>query len=274
MNLHESTSFASRLPTEVLCHIFIHTLPKYKHPNLKSFPILLTKICRRWREISVDMPSLWSRMHIDVYVTHLQQAAFYYDSWLKRTRGHPISLEINCITDDYICLQTLLQPYIHQISSLIIAINNPVAPEILFNDLPALQELSVVSRSFSHIANHDTLLPISPHISRPSTLRTLKLYRVYSTTPDSDLLSRLDPVWAHLTNVEIGSSAARVVMRLLRLTPNLSSFRICNLSWQHEELIAVGSGTVGFAIGLEQEQRAGDTFYHIYSRRTVLVHCS
>ncbi|KAG1797258.1 hypothetical protein EV424DRAFT_1280114, partial [Suillus variegatus] len=49
------------LATEVLCHIFIHCLPQtdYMLPNSKSPPMLLTRICRRWREVAVDMPLLW-----------------------------------------------------------------------------------------------------------------------------------------------------------------------------------------------------------------------
>ncbi|KAG1799499.1 uncharacterized protein BJ212DRAFT_1288178, partial [Suillus subaureus] len=62
MNLHkELVSDLCCLPTEVLCHIFIHCLPKtsYMLPNLKSPPMLLTRICQCWREITMDMPSLW-----------------------------------------------------------------------------------------------------------------------------------------------------------------------------------------------------------------------
>ncbi|KAG1738475.1 hypothetical protein EDB19DRAFT_1982912 [Suillus lakei] len=42
-----------RLPTEVLSHIFLYCLPKDKYlsPAPQLAPILLTRICRRWREI-------------------------------------------------------------------------------------------------------------------------------------------------------------------------------------------------------------------------------
>ncbi|KAG1839418.1 hypothetical protein DFJ58DRAFT_614455, partial [Suillus subalutaceus] len=57
----ELVSDLDRLPTELLYHIFIHCLPKtgYTLPNSKSPPMLLTRICRRWREVASDMPSLW-----------------------------------------------------------------------------------------------------------------------------------------------------------------------------------------------------------------------
>ncbi|KAG1868665.1 hypothetical protein F4604DRAFT_903083 [Suillus subluteus] len=149
MNLHqELVSDLGRLPTEVLCHIFIHCLPQtgYTLPNSKSPPMLLTRICRRWREVATDMPSLWCRLSMDIHhVTsrNWRKAVFCYDPWLKRTRGRPLSLEIMCIKNDTTDLRIILQPYISQISSLNITFDEAVAPEMLLNDLPALQELRV-----------------------------------------------------------------------------------------------------------------------------------
>ncbi|KAG1778955.1 hypothetical protein EV702DRAFT_1088781 [Suillus placidus] len=181
-----------RLPTEVLCHIFIHCLPKtdYTRPQSQSPPILLTRICRRWREVAVDMPSLWCRLSI--------------------------------------------APYVHQIYSLNIAFGQAVAFETLFDDLPALQELHLrvrVSCCWQYV--RDTLLSVSPPISRRSTLRTLKLEERSFSILDLNLLSRLDPVWAHLTNVTIYFCKQHVVIRLLQLTPNLSSFNICGIIPDH-----------------------------------------
>lgn len=114
-----------RLPAEVLSQIFHYYLPedKYLSPESKLAPTLLTRICRPWRDVAVDMPSLWCRLHVKFNVTrvgqkeafydhdhddddddyyhkrvsrgsHLnvevdhrawQQAVFHYDSWLKRS---------------------------------------------------------------------------------------------------------------------------------------------------------------------------------------------
>ncbi|KAG1804771.1 uncharacterized protein HD556DRAFT_478845 [Suillus plorans] len=42
--------------------IFYHCLPESDHqlPSELRAPLLLTGACRRWREVAVDMPSLWS----------------------------------------------------------------------------------------------------------------------------------------------------------------------------------------------------------------------
>ncbi|KAG0701658.1 hypothetical protein DFH29DRAFT_550448 [Suillus ampliporus] len=39
-----------------------------------------------------------------------EQAAFCYNSWLKRSQGFPLSLALNCYEDDVAKLRSLLQP--------------------------------------------------------------------------------------------------------------------------------------------------------------------
>lgn len=205
MNLHDSTSLAPRLPGETLRCIFIHSLPQIDHllPKSQSSPMLLTRICRRWKEVSEDMPSLWCRLLIKVDQTNLPQWSFCYDSWLKRTQRHPLFLEITCFTNDSTYLRPLLQPYVHQVYSLNVMFGNARAPENLLNDLSALQELRVdTSRDSPGSQVYHTLPSISPPISRLSILHTLKFEGGRSIL-NLDLLSRLNPVWAHLTNVAI-----------------------------------------------------------------------
>jgi len=67
--LNEQRSCNSRLsiiPTEVLQSIFLETLPRNRLPNLvpSQPPVLLTHVCRRWRQVAVSFPELWSKMHI------------------------------------------------------------------------------------------------------------------------------------------------------------------------------------------------------------------
>ncbi|KAG1837746.1 hypothetical protein C8R48DRAFT_585410, partial [Suillus tomentosus] len=65
MILHKGlTSRLWRLPTEVLSQIFHHCLPDHcfpesNRPSALEAPVLLTGVCRRWREVAVNTPSLW-----------------------------------------------------------------------------------------------------------------------------------------------------------------------------------------------------------------------
>ncbi|KAJ7620964.1 hypothetical protein FB45DRAFT_132070 [Roridomyces roridus] len=61
-----------RMPTEVLGQIFVWTLPT---PNiaaqtysLDDSPWLLTRVCSRWRAISIALPSLWSLIAISYHL--------------------------------------------------------------------------------------------------------------------------------------------------------------------------------------------------------------
>ncbi|KAG2109084.1 hypothetical protein BD769DRAFT_107518 [Suillus cothurnatus] len=229
MNLHEElVSDLSHLPTEILCQIFIQCLPQtdYMLPNSKSPPILLTRICRRWREITMDMPSLWCRLSMDIHFAtgrNWRQAIFYYDSWLKRTRGRPLSLEIMCIENDNINLQIILQPYISQISSLKITFDKAVAPEILLNDLPALQELRVdISRDVV-VKDHSTLSRILSPISGLLTLRSLDLELLFPY--NIKRLSRPNPTWP-LKNSNLGLCHPSIIIGLLQLFSDVFLLKI------------------------------------------------
>ncbi|KAG1797239.1 uncharacterized protein BJ212DRAFT_1218513, partial [Suillus subaureus] len=62
MNLHKRLiSSLWGLPTEVLSQIFVYCLPEDSHLSLaqNQAPVLLTRICRKWRNVAVDMPILW-----------------------------------------------------------------------------------------------------------------------------------------------------------------------------------------------------------------------
>ncbi|KAG2350968.1 hypothetical protein BDR05DRAFT_840418, partial [Suillus weaverae] len=62
MNSHKRLASALwRLPTEVLSCIFMYCLleDKYLSPVSNLAPVLLTRICRQWRDVAVGTPCLW-----------------------------------------------------------------------------------------------------------------------------------------------------------------------------------------------------------------------
>ncbi|KAG2143781.1 uncharacterized protein EDB93DRAFT_1154734 [Suillus bovinus] len=202
-----------RLPTEVLSHIFIHCLPedKYPSPALMRAPILLTRICRRWREVAVGTPSLWCRLNV---ICGFRRWQGCLDVWLKRSRGHPLSLALICSHKSTVSeLRDILQPYINQISSF--SLHCGVFSDrygLLLKDLTALQELVVVR-------------PLTEQVfSRlPPTLRSFKLTMSFF---ELELWPSGEPVWANLTNVEIPLHCSTTLFHLLQLCPNLCSLVI------------------------------------------------
>ncbi|KAG2040366.1 hypothetical protein BDR03DRAFT_916046 [Suillus americanus] len=220
MNLHKRlVSALWRLPTEILSQIFTHCLPTRCNlsPASKAVPMLLTRICRRWREVAVDMPSLWQRLYVG---GDWQRAAFCYESWLKRSRGRPLSLELQCHKNNWTELRSLLQPYINQVSSLSLDVYQNVPQlEVTISDFLALEELNMIldwSSSESCIAQS---------ISQPPcTLRNLTV--TGGAFFDMEYSSTFNPAWAHLTNIRIALHEPSAFPQLLRLCPGLSSLTI------------------------------------------------
>ncbi|KAG1897096.1 uncharacterized protein F5891DRAFT_921844, partial [Suillus fuscotomentosus] len=204
-----------RLPAEVLSQIFHYYLPedKYLSPESKLAPTLLTRICRPWRDVAVDMPSLWCRLHVK-----FNQAVFHYDSWLKRSRGRPLSIALERY-DSTALLGDLLQPYMDQISFLSIHFSCKVGkPQLFIKDMPALREL-VIRRM-----DERDILTIAECISQPPS--TMHVLDIMYAPFDINLLSSLDPVWAHLTQVKISFCRQDAFLHLLRSCPNLFSLTV------------------------------------------------
>ncbi|KAG1860423.1 hypothetical protein C8R48DRAFT_245273 [Suillus tomentosus] len=204
------------LPTEVLSHIFVHCLPedKYLSPASKLAPVLLTRICRRWREVAVGTPSLWDRLDVPYDVKRQRELPFCLDVWLKRSRGRLLSLALTCcFSSTLIELRRLLQPYINQISSFSICcrvISHKFDP--LFEGLIALQEL-IVNKPLTEQCF--SLLP-----------PTLRSFKVTASHSELKFFPSCEPVWANLTNVEIPMHRPDTILRLLQLCPNLRSLAI------------------------------------------------
>ncbi|KAG1738511.1 hypothetical protein EDB19DRAFT_894665 [Suillus lakei] len=237
-----------RLPSEILSQIFYDCLPEDEYllsPALEQAPMLLTRICRAWREVAVGMPSLWCRLCVRINISRVgqkadeevddsdweepdeeahnrdwQRAALCYDSWLKRSRGRPLSLVLECYHSTKL-LRGLLQPYINQISSLAIHFRRfprgARRTQLLLKDLPALQELLLVG------IQHSDIRTIAQSISQlPSTMRVLNIMDLVSGIP----LYSFNPVWANLTHVAITLYHPDAFFDLLHLCPNLCSLTV------------------------------------------------
>ncbi|KAG1836748.1 hypothetical protein DFJ58DRAFT_162932 [Suillus subalutaceus] len=219
MNSHKRlVSALWRLPAEVLSQIFAHCLPigHRLSPASEAVPMLLTRICRRWREVAVDMPSLWHRLSVG---KDWQRRAFCYEAWLKRSRGRPLSLELPCHKNNWTELQSLLQPYINQVSSLSLNFDrNAFQPEVMISDFLALEELTI-----SLDCNNLVAAVIRFLSQPPCTLRSLTVMGVFF---DMEYASTCNPAWAHLTNIQIDLDEPSAFPQLLRLCPSLSSLTI------------------------------------------------
>ncbi|KAJ7170884.1 hypothetical protein C8R43DRAFT_981418 [Mycena crocata] len=83
------------LPVEVTSEIFIHCLPATlpDEPRTPSIvPLLLTCICRQWRNIALATPRLWSKFSILADLPNIQRHHEFIERWLSRSGNLPLSL--------------------------------------------------------------------------------------------------------------------------------------------------------------------------------------
>jgi len=213
MILHKGlTSTFSRFPPEVLSRIFIHCLPETDHPEMSPelAPMLLTRICRKWREIVVGTHSLWCRLSVEHFdlAEDWHSVTFRYDLWLKRSRGRPLSLALQCYDD---VTKSLLQPYMNQITYIVLRIT--AVHQLSAIDLPALQELTILS--------HHPLVGVRSILRLPFIVSSLRLKGLYGFNILH--LCPSDSIWAHLTNFEVHVNNPYTFLCLLQLCLNLSS---------------------------------------------------
>ncbi|KAF8871581.1 hypothetical protein BD779DRAFT_457942 [Infundibulicybe gibba] len=128
----------SRLPPEILSRIFVF------HAQIEPWKWLeaaltSTRVCRRWRQIGLDCPGLWSRIDC--------RSAAWMAVMMERSRSVPLSLVI--IERDDIGPQrvTLIADNLHRFKSLDLHIpdaNTHRFLELLGGPVPLLEYLSIV----------------------------------------------------------------------------------------------------------------------------------
>ena len=96
-----------RLPPEVVAEIFVHCLPT-NHNALMSIgeaPLLLGRICRTWRDISISMPQLWCSLHVVIPLCVIRDPLIEDPSiedtscqsmknWFARSGNLPLSISV------------------------------------------------------------------------------------------------------------------------------------------------------------------------------------
>ncbi|KAG2070938.1 hypothetical protein BDR04DRAFT_1099171 [Suillus decipiens] len=216
-----SSSTILHLPTEILSEIFLYCLPEEEHlsPASRLAPILLTRVCRRWRQVALGFPRLWKSLLLkdDDDDDDWDRQAFCYNYWLERSRGYPLSLRIEYYGDRS-DLRRLLQPYVKQISSLAVDFCACINP-FEIDDFDRLNHLTVrqFPADFPRVINRSlSKLPVN--------LRSINLTDLLFSPARLDFFT--DSAWARLTHIEIGIRGLDAFPCILRLCPNVTSLVI------------------------------------------------
>ncbi|THU93087.1 hypothetical protein K435DRAFT_757724 [Dendrothele bispora CBS 962.96] len=91
-----------RIPPEIIAELFNHCLPSAHPPtrDLSEAPLLLTLVCKQWREIAFNTPCLWAALHIYIPHSRVSDEEFMdrrkkgIKQWLERSGNLPISLSL------------------------------------------------------------------------------------------------------------------------------------------------------------------------------------
>ncbi|RDB29232.1 hypothetical protein Hypma_014896 [Hypsizygus marmoreus] len=87
-----------QLPTELLQKIFVYCLPSEGNTNVraKEAPLLLGRVCRAWRQLSLSVPDLWSSLRICPPLPNLPTVHQMYGdgilAWINRSGVLPLSI--------------------------------------------------------------------------------------------------------------------------------------------------------------------------------------
>ncbi|KAF5384593.1 hypothetical protein D9757_007471 [Collybiopsis confluens] len=251
--IHAHQALASpirRIPSETLAEIFFQGLPSdspYGLRSTKCAPLLLTTVCKHWRDVSIHTPRLWNSLHIHFPSSLTQVAARQRTAglalWLDRSGTLPIAISVHGslktrdsdsiakASSNMTCLLDSLWNFHDRIQHLTLAlpIDDLLILEVNFPSsspdfFPQLTSLEVahhhIGRAIVPAATH----PYSALLAQMPALKSL----VMKTGIRGDVQYHALPChWVNLTNIEISVFLrSSDLLILLTSTPRLQTLKI------------------------------------------------
>ena len=246
---HQSLiSFARRIPPEVLGEIFYHCLPKtpYIIPKGNESPMVLTRVCRRWRNVAISTPHLWSSLSI-----HLEKIArdpCYRrgcETWLARAKSVPLFLrafnDINIIAQDPTLVSFAVHWLRHRISHCIdLWWHGPSLPTLFIPD-PGT-EFNIPLERICITTYRDC-----PSIYLPGPALQLRSASLHCFNYDLQTLDGIELPWAHLAelNMHFGLVSSLLFPQILTRCNHLHTLTISCLSAEDVHLNALRALATG-----------------------------
>ncbi|ESK95379.1 hypothetical protein Moror_3817 [Moniliophthora roreri MCA 2997] len=264
-----------RAPTDILREIFIRCLPDDHLPvrTLREAPLLLTGICRAWREAAISTPRLWNRIHIsfpeprslpigDHFRELMEARQRGLDSWLGRSGSLPLTFsfharlqrrrrprpesydELKALYIDHTRHLFSYSPRWRSVSLNIPSFVRDSLQTYEFGQLNALKEFRSVSPN-TFIVSRDPsatsvlMHPLDTILRRASSLHVLHLEESYA---------HLSIRWENVTDLVLSSCyGSDVAMsEVVRLLSNCTSLRQCtirNIQFRITDQVTLGNLT-------------------------------
>ncbi|KAJ7128716.1 hypothetical protein C8R44DRAFT_778553 [Mycena epipterygia] len=221
------------LPNEITSEIFFQSLDSSERlPSDPSSPLFLGHICRKWREIALSTPSLWSTIEIKIINTH-DSALRLLETWLARSRDCCLTVSIfhSCpeLASAHKFVDAIL-PHHKRWWKIQLVIPFRDIP-VIGDELPLLEELSIGRYDWNDVAEPaEAALPLTMFQGAPK-LRKVGFIRL---NPNAFALPWEKITWICLLNVQFPQHVAQ----LLRAAINVDSFGIQILSSSDDEIMA------------------------------------
>lgn len=239
------------IPSETLAEIFMQCLPtsalrsSYPVRDLNVAPLLLTKICRHWRNVALNTPQLWNSLHIflpsQLTPSACSQRIAGMKLWLRRSGALPLSLsfhgsilveglmtdrkDLAAISQENMerMISESLMPFSDRFRDIDLSLTLPIFAT--FNKLspstfPTLESLRV--NAAGPIGNGQGSQSFGPLLSRMPCLKVLEVNRFLVNDKDYHSLPVYN--WGNLTNLTIDDPLTIVeIVATLSQTPLMQS---------------------------------------------------
>jgi hypothetical protein len=219
------------LPFDITSQIFVYCLPPEADALSRrtEAPLLLTGICRDWRDTAIATHELWNTIHLELRQHTVTKAFPLLHFWLPRAGNLPLSMSLlykgdsNLDRDKFERRDALAQ-LIYQYAShwTTIALHVPFAGLLQFNarseNFASLKKL-VLKTGYLRLALVARGFAMAPK---------LRELHIISGTP----AACLDLPWAQLETLRLDSSTTAQCLKVLALVPN--AVNITCAIWTYE----------------------------------------
>ncbi|KAK7048685.1 hypothetical protein R3P38DRAFT_2870892 [Favolaschia claudopus] len=256
-----------RTPDDILFEIFFSCLPVTHNALIDpaEAPLLLTRICRRWRAVAYSTPALWTSIHIPA--SHAQEHLWVspdylfglgkaVEAWFQRSAHCPLSVSLVFPSlretgTDVAAVAEQSEELLSQLSAVSrrlrhFTLSGTSARQLSYilatlgaDPLPLLQSITV-SCSYGDRVFSDR--PAAMAVLELPTLKNISLRVTESTSPLAFSIQ-----WQQLVRLKIDCAAFRTVQGLASWSFDTKAAiellqRCPNLVWCHLRLFQIGRG--------------------------------
>ncbi|KAJ3508434.1 hypothetical protein NLJ89_g5754 [Agrocybe chaxingu] len=229
-----------KLPPELVSRVFLACLPENKN-NLRkagnldslvlpirqsSAPLLLASICKRWRQLALATPQLWSSILVQLRPENVPYQTKVVEQWLSRSGCVPLSLHIfysewrpgsvhATSIDSFIPIIDLLNQHSDRWQDLVLALPHPLISRLGRSSQAAtrLNTVRVALHRNAPVGTH--LFPVSDVLPAPAVVDIMGLP-----------FSSVNISWRLVTSVKFGWINVAECLALFQQAPQMTSCAI------------------------------------------------